>query len=193
MRTSIIPLFVGATASVTATTSSSSHTLSMFSSEASHVRFDPAVDSPSSHSPLSLDSAGEIVGSLVGKAPSSSSPPVPFSVDIFEPPGSSILVALEGAGADLSLQPGEGSWHNSRTYDFTNEASIQDLVDELVGDSAQYARPATMDDVESFIQGLGLDFVVEPIGGDVVLSKAQLPGCEESTKKLKIELMDLVG
>lgn len=115
-----------------------------------------------------------------------------MAVDVFDPPGSSILVALEGAGAGLSTAPRDGSWESPRTFDFTNE-SPSDLVKGLVGGYARYARPADMGEVEAFVESLGTDFALEAMGGDMALGGVTFAGCEDSTKALKEELKGLVG
>ena len=138
--------------------SSSSSSLSVFSSHASqlHLSSTSSRDSPT----LSKDAASAIIGGIVGvTVPVNEGGYLPLAVDVFNRPGASVLVAVEGEkildGEELDSTI--STWHDMTTFE-VRAYDPQDIVEQLVGDFRAPVGGVSMEDVEAFVNTLGVDF-----------------------------------
>ena len=148
-----------------AASSSSSTSLSVFSSHPQQLHL---VSSHGESPPLSADAASAIVGSIVGQTPPSArSEVIPLALDLFNRPGASVLVAVEGDDL-LAMEELGNKWHDLQTFEVESE-DPQDIVELLVGDYGASYGGVSAEELEAFVKGLGVkDFGLDDYGEDLI-------------------------
>ena len=184
--------------------------LAVFSSHAEHLHYPQSLDDPSQMPavpPLSLSSAGDVIGALAGKSLSSrgnyyDDGAIPVSLDLFTRPELSLFVAVEGTQPSFMSNAGS-KHHNLRTFPVApGEKMVERIVSRrgfrscagssakslCMGEQKFTISSVSEEDTVEFLKELGFSASFDKDLGDLVVG-----GISISDGNFIAEIKEIVG